>query len=379
MNGKLGTNADLCRKINLEQYGTGGYLMYRIPGIVSTPSGRVIAYYEAREGKGDWTKQDIYARTSDDRGASWSERKLLIGGRDDETLHNVCMIVDRVRNAIHLIWHKNYRQCFYQVSRDDGETWSDPRDITAVFERFREEYDWNVIASGPGHGIQLRNGRLLVPVWLSKGGESHRPSVVSVIYSDDGGQTWERGEIVAESDWFKMPNETTAVQLADGDVVLNMRHESDVHCRAVVRSRDGATGWSEPALERELPDPICHASLLRLVGGGNAGGDAVLFSNCAFDGGTNLRKKLWRDGKTEYYWGSQARIDLTVRKSDDDCATWTHSRLLEPYAGYSDLAASPDGKTIYCLYERDWVDNVCSNTKHMTVAVFDIDWLSEGV
>ena len=77
---------------------------------------------------------------------------------------------------------------------DDGKTFTEPVEITSAFEAFRPSYDWKVLATGPGHGIRLSNGRLLVPVWLSSGtgGHAHRPSVVSVVYSDDRGRTWRR-------------------------------------------------------------------------------------------------------------------------------------------------------------------------------------------
>ena len=62
-----------------------------------------------------------------------------------------------------------YARCFYTRSDDDGKTFAKPREITAAFAAFRPEYDWQVLATGPGHGIQLKNNRLLVPVWLSTG------------------------------------------------------------------------------------------------------------------------------------------------------------------------------------------------------------------
>src|SRR4051812_27531628 len=88
-------------------------------------------------------------------------------------------------------------------------------------EAVQEEYAWQAFGTGPAHGIQLRSGRLVVPVWLSKGtgGNAHRPSVVSTIYSDDAGKTWKRGEIVAnETDPLTNPNESVLAQLADGRV-----------------------------------------------------------------------------------------------------------------------------------------------------------------
>src|SRR2546429_160136 len=85
-------------------------------------------------------------------------------------------------------------------------------------------YGWRLGATGPGHGIQLSSGRLLVPVWLALGtaGNGHGPSVNATVYSDDHGATWHRGEIaVPDTPEFPSANETAAVQLADGRVMLN--------------------------------------------------------------------------------------------------------------------------------------------------------------
>jgi sialidase-1 len=106
------------------------------------------------------------------------------------TADNPTAIVDRQTGAVHFLYQIDYARCYYVRSDDDGLSFTAPVDITATFEQFRKEYDWNVIAPGPGHGIQLKNGRLLVPVWLSTGGHKHRPSCQATIYSDDHGRTW---------------------------------------------------------------------------------------------------------------------------------------------------------------------------------------------
>ena len=131
-----------------------------------------------------------------------------------------------------------------------------------------------MIATGPGHGIALRTGRLVVAVWLSTGtgGNAHRPSVTATIYSDDHGRTWKAGEIaIPDTPEFIFPNETTAVELADGRVMLNARSESKANRRLVTISPDGATGWSKPAFDDALLEPICEGSLSRI-------GDRLLFS-----------------------------------------------------------------------------------------------------
>ncbi len=122
------------------------------------------------------------------------------------------------------------------------------------------------MAPGPGHGIQLAGGRLLVPVWLSSGGRQHRPSCVAVICSDDHGRTWRRGDIVARhSPATPNPSESVAVQLTDGRVMLNIRNESRRFRRLVAFSPDGATRWTEPAFDESLFEPVCMASMVRAV------------------------------------------------------------------------------------------------------------------
>src|SRR5205085_9288086 len=114
-------------------------------------------------------------------------------------------------------------------------------EMTGTFEKFHPEYDWKVVATGPAHGIQRRGGRLIVRVWLSTGtgGHAHRPSVTAVIYSDDSGRTWQRGDIaVPNTEEWIFPNETVAVELADGRVMLNVRSQSHAHRRLVTVSPD---------------------------------------------------------------------------------------------------------------------------------------------
>ena len=162
-------------------------------------------------------------------------------------------------------------RAFYMRSDDDGVTFSRPVEITGAFVDFRRQWAWTVLATGPGHGIQLKNGRLVVPVWLSlgTGGSAHGESVTSVIYSDNHGRTWKAGEIaVPDTEETVSPNETAAVQLADGRVMLNVRSPSKAQRRIVVYSKDGARRWSAPVFHPQLPEPVCFASMVRSGGAG---------------------------------------------------------------------------------------------------------------
>src|SRR6185436_6559865 len=104
-------------------------------------------------------------------------------------------------------------------------------------------------------------------VWLSTGtgGHAHRPSVTSVVYSDDHGKSWQRGDIaVPNTEEWVFPNETVVVELADGRVMLNVRTESKVNRRLVTISPNGATQWSHPEFDEALLEPICMAAILRV-------------------------------------------------------------------------------------------------------------------
>jgi sialidase-1 len=287
-------------RIDLFTADTLGYELFRIPGLAITSKGTLLAYAEARKtGKGDWGSIDVMLRRSENGGKSFADPTVIsnvsvpihknpmavakgLGGDDGITFNNPLAIADNQTGAVHFLFCAEYMRAFYMRSDDDGKTFSQPVEITDAFDAFRPEYDWKVLATGPGHGIQLKNGRLIVPVWLSTGtgGHAHRPSVVATIYSDDHGATWQRGDIaVPNNDDTINPSETVAVQLADGSVMLNLRTESKRNRRVVTVSPDGATKWSEPRYQEELVEPICFGSIARLSGAGDGRPNRLVFVN----------------------------------------------------------------------------------------------------
>ncbi len=378
----------MLEKADLFEAASRGYNIFRIPGIVVTAKGSILAYAEARKSdRGDWGPIDIVLRRSTDQGKTFSEAKVIaqvdgpkqknpvalaqsLARPDDVTYNNPVAIAGRKPGVVHFVFCLEYARAFYMRSDDDGQTFSKPVEITSAFEPFRKEYDWKVLATGPGHGIQMKNGRLVVPVWLSTGtgGHAHRPSVASVIYSDDQGRTWKRGDIaVPNTDESVNPSETMAIQLADGRVALNVRSESKTHRRLVTYSRDGARGWTKPEFQQQLVEPICMASLTRLSQ--KPAKNRILFSNP-----DNLGRA---DGKEEA-GKNRDRRNLTVKLSYDEGRTWPVSKPLEPgLSGYSDLAAGAGG-TIYCLFERGGKQGDHFKTVALTLARFNLEWLTDG-
>jgi sialidase-1 len=257
-------------------------------------------------------------------------------------------------------------RCFYARSADDGQTWSAPREVTPAFDAFRPGYDWKVLATGPGHGIQLKSGRLVVPVWLSTGtgGHAHRPSVTSTVVSDDGGATWKRGEVAIPNtpEWVN-PNEATVAELPDGRVMLNARNESKANRRLVTISPDGATRWSPPAFDDALPEPVCFGSLVSVPGPR----PLLVFSN---------PNTLMRTGGRAAPGQPRDRKNVSLRTSADGGRTWGRAKTVEPgFGGYSDLAPAPDGG-VYLFYERGSTDGAnVYKTGRLTLARVTAEWL----
>ncbi len=321
--------------LDLFEAGQQGYSTYRIPGLVTLGDGTLLAYAEARkDGPGDWADIDLVLRRSTDSGRTWQPPRILVDA-ETNTVNNVVAIPGRGRREVHLIYCVNYSRAYYRFSRDSGLTFSPAVDITAAFETLRPQYDWNVIATGPGHGIRLRSGRLLVPIWLSTGGRSHRPSVISTLYSDDHGRTWRTGDIIQHPD-LRNPSESMAVQLPDGRVQLNIRSESDALRRAIAHSPDGVNQWSTPTFHPTLREPVCMASLLIHPRG-------PLFFTNPDHLDANASSKAGRNSQ---------RRNLTLQRSTDLGQTWQVLQVIDPeVSAYSDMTLTRQGDLLV-LYEK---------------------------
>jgi sialidase-1 len=365
--------------------GEGGYKLYHIPGIVVTAKGTVLAWCEGRKNGSDWDDNRILLRRSTDNGRTWSEPKQIahVDGpitknpvavrlknvhTNDITYSNPVLIADR-DGTVHMLFCLEYMRAFYRRSDDDGVTWSAPVEITSTFENFRKTYDWKVIATGPNHSIQLRTGRLVVPIWMSlgTGGGAHRPSVTATIYSDDHGKTWNAGQIAVPctDDWVN-PNETVAIELADGTVMLNIRTESKTNRRLITTSPDGASNWSKPHFDHALLEPICIAGIVRYSTTNNSNRNRILFCNP-----NNLDRA---DGKAEPGKGRDRR-NLSVKISYDEANTWPINKTIEPgWSSYSDIAVAKDG-TVLCFYGRAKKSTFAS--ERLTVARFNLEWVTD--
>ncbi len=270
------------------------YGIYRIPALATASSGALLAFAEGRETLADDGNIDLVMRRSLDHGVTWGDRELVVDQGED-TAGNPTVIADGPR--LWLAYTTNpgddatQRAFWLTWTEDDGASWAPPRALTEVAI---PGATW--MATGPGRGIVTRSGRLVIPC-------DHRgPDGVlrsHVIVSDDAGASWVLGGSAAPD-----TDEATVAELSDGRLVLNMRFEGDRRARALATSVDGGATWSETTFDDRLPDPGCQGSLLRV-------GSAPYFANPA------TVEPVPRD-------------HVTVRRSDDDGATWSAERLVDP-------------------------------------------------
>jgi sialidase-1 len=313
--------------------GKEGYHTFRIPAVLVTHKGTLLAFCEGRKkGRGDSGDIDVVLKRSTDDGKTWS-RLTVVADDGGNTVGNPCPVVDRTSGTVWLLLTHNLgsdvertirdgtskgtRSVWVTKSDDDGLTWSKPVDVTGDVKGPK----WTWYATGPGVGVQAASGRLIIPCdhteAKTKVNRSH------VIYSDDHGKTWKKGGVLGEK-----TNECQLARRGDGSLLLNMRSYHGKNRRAIATSKDEGLTWSDVTLDEALVEPVCQASLLALPA---KKGEKVrmLFSNPA----------------------STKRERMTVRLSEDEGRTWSKGAALHAGpAAYSCLAAKDDAW--YCLYER---------------------------
>nr|WP_229328978.1 sialidase family protein [Streptomyces sp. UNOC14_S4] len=352
--------------------GDGGrtYACFRIPALVTTTRGTVLAFAEGRKNNcGDATDIDLVVKRSTDGGRTWGPPRVVDAG-DGDTHGNPAPVVDRDTGRITVLTTYNEgrddaancdvpcdRTPHLQYSDDDGESWSRPRDIAAEV-RPRAWNSW--YATGPGHGVQLAHGPHRGRLVVGLNAESHDGTRVTTTHaalalSDDGGAHWRLGAVESEpiapdGTYRQMPSELTLAEGDDGALHVNGREQNgtDLGNRDAAVSTDGGASFSTPF--RALPDlyaPTVQGAVLPL-----------------------------RDGR----WllslpaDPDRRRTMTIRSSYDQGRTWESAergrRVTADWSGYSDLAAlAPD--TAGLLYEA----GRANARDEIRFARFTEDWL----
>jgi len=341
---------------------------YRIPGIVTTNSGTLIAVYDNRRNNSKDLQEDIDIgmSRSTDGGQTWEAMKVIMdmgeyGGRSNRLngMGDPCVLYDPKSNTIwvaslwmsgassdQMLWWaskpglkpEETGQFMLVKSTDDGLTWSQPINITGQIK----DPKWQLLLQGPGRGITTKNGTLVFPAQFKSdlgtksidGGQYTCQS--TIVYSKDSGNTWQIGTGAKTN-----TTESQVVELSDGKLMLNMRDDrnrsdkSETNGRAVYVSSDLGNSWAKhPSSNSSLQEPNCMASLISadLTISGKTQ-QVLFFSN--------------PDSKTDRY-------HMTIKASLDEGLTWPLAYQVELNSekgyGYSCLTMV-DQKTIGIVYE----------------------------
>lgn len=335
--------------------GQDGADTYRIPGLVTTNEGTLVAVYDIRYNNSKDLQEDIDIgmSRSTDGGRTWEPMKVIMDmgeyGGLPQNLNGIgdpCILYDHTTGTLwvaalwmsgsapdKMLWWASQPgmtpqetgQFILVKSTDDGLTWSEPVNITSQIK----DPAWQLLLQGPGRGIALDDGTLLFPAQFKAdigtkaldGGEYTCHS--TLVCSIDVGDTWQIGSGAKSN-----TTEAQVVQLADGSLMLNMRDDrnssdkSDTNGRAVAVTTDlGKTWTTHPSSNSALPEPNCMASLIsakiRIAGEDR---DVLFFSN------PNDRN---------------SRIRMTIKASTDQGLTWPEENQVELFApagyGYSCL------------------------------------------
>lgn len=317
--------------------GQDGYHSYRIPAIEEAGDGFLLAFAEGRKynlgDPGYWNNEiDLVFKRSVDGGRTWSPMVVIEHAGEQWCNANPTAVADRQTGRVWI----HYGRCKPGVSGltarsgtddilnlarytdDGGASWSEPVDLTPVCRDLADRR-WRSTVAGPGGGIQDRRGRLIVPY------NRCEPHDVFTVFSDDHGQTWQRGGFVPG---ITGGNEDQLVELADGRILVDFRQRSGPN-RWLAISDDGGCTWSAPRPGQKAT-PVCCA----------------IERSTLQSAGDDRNRIVWTGPK------GPDRANLVVRISYDEAETFPDERAIadEP-AAYSDLARLRD-KSIGVLWER---------------------------
>ncbi len=324
--------------------GEAGYNCFRIPALLETPSGDLLAFAEGRQNScQDNGDVDLVLKRSTDKGLTWSPLEVIW-----EDGGNTCSyptpIIDQQSGRIILLGigqlgidhfqdiyagkAEGTRRVYVMYSEDEGKSWSAAKEITSNVK----EKNWTYYGLGYTGAIQLKQeqykDRILIPAYHGEVGST--TNFVHTIYSDDFGDTWQIGKTIRPGG----NNEAELIELPNGDIQINMRNDlPHEKYRRIATSADGGVNFEKLHFDDELDGSICLANLIAV----EHDGKAITHYYCSPD---NL-------------WG---RENLTLRTSENLGENWERSKVLfRGPSAYSDIIIKPN-KELFALIECGDVD-----------------------
>ncbi|XP_039216041.1 sialidase-4-like isoform X1 [Crotalus tigris] len=281
----MGTHHFPGRTVLFEKETSG--MTYRVPALLYIPSvAKLLAFAEQRLSVDDADANLLVLR----RGVfymnfvQWEDMQTI---ETAKLMHhrsmNACPIYDEVTGMVFLFFiavlgrtsevfqivtGQNAARLCYVSSSDQGISWSHVTDLTEEVIGMSIQ-DWATFALGPGHGIQLKSGRLLLPAYTYYidcktcfGKFCKTTPHAFAFYSDDHGQSWFFGEFVPNLKTVEC--QMVSVDEEDGSHVLFCNARSPLGFRVQALSTDDGAIFHSGQLVPRLVEPPhgCHGSII---------------------------------------------------------------------------------------------------------------------
>ncbi|XP_035241565.1 sialidase-4 [Anguilla anguilla] len=260
---------------------------YRIPALLYLPiSNSFLAFCEERLSPADSQAHLLVLRrgTFYRNYVEWDDIRVLESARlPGHRSMNPCPVYDEFTNTVflffiavlgnitesfQLVTGKNVTRLCFVSSHDQGQTWSPVTDLTksVIADTIK---DWATFALGPGHGVQVKSGRLLVPAYAYHidcrecfGRLCVTTPHSFCLRSDTHGRSWLLGEAVPALDSVEC--QVVPVDEEDGGSVVYCNARSPLGCRVQALSLDDGATFQNGQLVQKLVEPRngCHGSVV---------------------------------------------------------------------------------------------------------------------
>lgn len=335
---------------------------YRIPAVITAKDGSIVAVTDKRKyNEGDLPEDiDIVCNRSTDGGHTWSEPyTIALGTGVNHGFGDCALAWSNDDNGLIAgfvggpgLWYStpsNPIRTYIAKSYDNGQTWTEPEDITRfIFGNdciYEEQRTWRASFFGSGNGLRTSTGRIMFVAAIR---ETTAQSLNNhAVYSDDNGLTWHvSGRASTAGD------EAKVTELVDGRILMSIRHGGN---RWYNISEDGGETW-QPTTSTwyDITAPACNGDMIRFTS-----------ENQGHDKNRLLHSVPYGNSRT----------DVTVYVSYDEGETWPVKKCIVPYgSAYSSLCILPDG-TIGLYVEEAYAGASGYSTVFYN---FSLNWLTDG-
>lgn len=255
------------------------------------------------DGRSDWATARISARISADQGKTWGDRFTLQENIGKMNVMEADLLRLKSGKILFLFCRKNDEgdaAPFVRISKDDAKTFSAPVPMAITPSPSYTGFNHD-------RAIQLKSGRILMPLFFTTDYRVDPHIRSRVYYSDDEGATWKPSDTVVDLPQSKAgAQEPGVIELRDGRVMLWVRTDLGRIYRAY--SRDKGKTFSELKPIAEIDSPLSPQSIKRHP----KSKDLIL---------------IWNDSKT------RLRSPLSAAVSSDEGLTWTHRKIVDQQPG----------------------------------------------